>query len=75
MTVGMTKHGAPDLELLDIWNYWEEHLFVSPDLADDLLCSLGWEDRPEGLYFIKARLRREIQLYYDYWGCLDAPLP
>jgi hypothetical protein len=62
-------------QLVNIWDYWEEHLFSSPDLADGVLCFLAWEDRPTELYFIRARLRREIQLYYDYWGCLDAPLP
>jgi hypothetical protein len=68
-------HVTPGLELLNIWDYWQENIFASPDLADDVLCSLAWEDRPAKLYFIRARLRREIALYYDYWGCLDAPLP
>jgi hypothetical protein len=65
---------APGLALLDIWNYWGETLLLSPSL-DDFFCSLAWEDKPGELYLIRARLRREIALYYDYWGCLDAPLP
>jgi hypothetical protein len=63
----------------DIWDYWTREYLTE--------FVLGWKPTLDYLHMVKAEemsatdfhlgmlAKREVELYLDCWGCLDAPLP
>jgi hypothetical protein len=68
------QQADPYRRLYDIWDYWAQDVFLVYE-SRSYVFPLKNLDKPRPQFKTKARVIREIELYLDYWGCLDAPLP